>query len=106
MLNGVQNDTVKEDKMQPFVTNSTNWLHHVMRWKLGKEVTRLLQRLSLRIVEKSGKAHSKVCGIVHARVSIAKVHATHLCLRGSRIPTSAMSHRPAWLDGAGLGLFH
>ena len=82
----------------PFIT-SCNGL-------LGKEATRLLQRLALRIAKKTGRAYSKVCGIVRARMSIAIVRATHLCLRGSRIPTTAMSRRPAWLDGAGLGLFH
>jgi hypothetical protein len=34
-----------------------------------------------------------VCGYVDARVSIAIVRATHLCLRGSRVPTSQMSNR-------------
>ena len=73
---------------------------------LGKEADRLLKRLSLRIAEKSGKTYSRVCGIVRARLSIAIVRATHLCLRGSRIPTTSMSCRPSWLDGAGLELFH
>ncbi len=37
---------------------------------------------------------------------IAIVRATHLCLRGSRIPTSQMSdRRPQWEGNAGLGLF-
>jgi hypothetical protein len=31
---------------------------------------------------------------VNARMSIAIVRATHLCLRGSRIPTSKMCNRP------------
>jgi hypothetical protein len=42
----------------------------------------------------------------NARMSIAMVRATHLCLWGSRIPTSQMSNRrPQWEDKAGLGLF-
>jgi hypothetical protein len=32
--------------------------------------------------------------------------ATHLCLRGSRIPTSQMSRLPQWEDTPGLSLFH
>jgi hypothetical protein len=43
---------------------------------------------------------------VDARMSIAIVRAIHLCIRGSRIPTSKMSNRlPQWKDKAGLGLF-
>ena len=47
-----------------------------------------------------------VCGYVRARISLAIARATHLCLRGSRIPAGQMSHRrPQWEDQAGLGLF-
>jgi hypothetical protein len=43
---------------------------------------------------------------VNARVSIAIVRATHLCIRGSRVPTGKMCNRlPQWEDKAGLGLF-
>jgi hypothetical protein len=39
-------------------------------------------------------------------MSIAIVRATHICLRGSRIPSSKMSNRfPLWEDKAGLSLF-
>jgi hypothetical protein len=42
----------------------------------------------------------------YARMSIAIVRATHVCLRGSRVPSSQMSHRrPQWEDKAGLSLF-
>jgi hypothetical protein len=38
------------------------------------------------------KPYSQVCGYVNARMSIAIVRTTHLCLlRGSRIPTGRMS---------------
>jgi hypothetical protein len=48
----------------------------------------------------------QVCGYVNARMSIAIVRATHLCIRGSRIPTGKMCNRlPQWEDKAGLGLF-
>ena len=74
---------------------------------IGKEGKATLQRLSTRLAEKWGKAYSQVCGFVNARMSIAIVRATHLCLRGSRIPTSQMSNRrPQWEDQAGLSLFH
>ena len=40
-----------------------------------------------------------------ARMSIAIV-ATHICIRGSRIPMSRMSQHPQWEDGAGHRLFY
>ena len=63
---------------------------------LGNEAQSVLQNLSARFAEKSGKSYSAVCGFVRAHMSIAIVRATHLCLRGSRIPTSFMSHRLLW----------
>ena len=74
---------------------------------LGKEAKALLQRLSALLAAKWQKPYAEVCGYVNARMSIAIVRATHLCLRGSRVPTSQMSHRrPQWEDNAGLTLFH
>jgi hypothetical protein len=78
-------------RLSPFVA-STDGL-------LGKELSTLL-------AEKWKKPYSEICGYVNARMSIAMVRATHLCVRGSRILTSQMSnHRPQWEDKAGLGLF-
>jgi hypothetical protein len=73
---------------------------------LGKESRTLLKKLSALLAEKWEKPYSELCGYVHAGMSIAMVRATHLCLRGARIPTSQMSSRwPQWEDKAGLGLF-
>jgi hypothetical protein len=73
---------------------------------LGKEATTLLKKLSARIAEKHGGTYSHVCGAMRARMSIAIVRATHLCLRGSRIPASQMSNRRLqWEDSAGLASF-
>ena len=74
---------------------------------IGKEAKTLMKNLASRLAEKTGKDYSEVCGFVNARMSIAIVRATHLCLRGSRVPTSQMSNRrPQWeTDGAGLSLF-
>ncbi len=73
---------------------------------LGKEAKTLLKKLSSVLSEKWGKSYSEVCGYVNARMSIAIVRATHLCLRGSRVPASRMSNRrPQWEDKAGLSLF-
>jgi hypothetical protein len=72
----------------------------------GIEAKTILKKLSSLLAEKWEKPYSEVCGYVNARMSIAVVRATHLCLRGSRIPTSKMSKRlPQWEDKAGLGLF-
>jgi hypothetical protein len=73
---------------------------------LGKESRTLLKKLSTLLAEKWEKPYSEICGYVNARMSIAMVRATHLCLGGSHIPTSQISNRwPQWEDKAGLGLF-
>ena len=72
---------------------------------LGYEANNLIRRLALKLAEKWSFPYSQVCGMVRARVSIAIARATHLCIRGSRIPASKMSRRVQWEDGAGLGLF-
>jgi hypothetical protein len=58
---------------------------------IGKEAKILLKKLSSLLAEKWEKPYSVVCGFVNAQMSIAIVRATHLCLRGSRIPTRQMS---------------
>jgi hypothetical protein len=73
---------------------------------IGREGKTLLRKLSSLLAEKSGKSYSTVCGYVNSRMSIAIARATHLSLRGSRIPTSKMSVRlPQWEDCAGMNLF-
>jgi hypothetical protein len=73
---------------------------------LDKEAKTLLKHLSALLSEKWEKPYSEVCGYVNAQISIAIVQATHLCLRGSRNPTSHMSNRhPQWEDKASLSLY-
>ena len=73
---------------------------------IGREGKCALKRLSIRLAEKWEKPYSEVCGYVNVRMSIASVRTLHVCLRGSRVPTSQMSNRrPEWEDGAGLTLF-
>ena len=85
----------------PFVVSSDGLL--------SKEAKILLKKLSTQLTEKWEKPYSEVCGYVNARracMSIATVRATHLYLRGSRIPTSKRCNRlPHWEYKAGLGLF-
>jgi hypothetical protein len=72
----------------------------------GREATVFLKRIAALLSEKWQRPYSEVCGYVNARMSIAIVRATHLCLRGSRVPAAQMSNRrPQWEDRAGLGLF-
>ena len=73
---------------------------------IGKEARLMLQKLSSLLADKWEKPYAVVSGYVNARMSIAIVRATHICLRGSRVPTSKMSNRrPQWEDKAGLSLF-
>jgi hypothetical protein len=73
---------------------------------LGLKAATFAKRLAAKLATKWQRSYSQVCGYVKARLSIATVHATHLCLRGSRIPTHQIStRRPLWEDGAGLALF-
>ena len=69
-------------------------------------LTSSTKKLSILLSDKWEKPYAVVRGYVNARMSIAIVRATHICLRGSRIPTSKMSNRrPQWEDKAGLSLF-
>ena len=70
----------------------------------GKGATAFLKRLSVLLAKKWQKPYSVVCGYVNVRISIAIIRATHLCLRGSRVPASKISRRPQWEGKAGLGL--
>jgi hypothetical protein len=72
---------------------------------LGREATLFLKRLASVLSDKWHQPYSVVCGFVRSRMSIAIARATHMCLRGSRVPTSQMcNRRPQWEDRAGLGL--
>ena len=74
---------------------------------VGTEAKKLLQNLANRLAAKWSRSYSEVAGYVYARMSIAIVRATHLTLRGSRVPAAQISYqRPLWEDGAGLGLLH
>jgi hypothetical protein len=73
---------------------------------LGREASTFAKRLAAKLANKWQKPYSQVCGYVQARLSISIVRATHLCLRGSRIPTSKISIRRSLCeDGAGSALF-
>ena len=72
----------------------------------GKEAHALLRRIAAMLAEKWQQPYAEVCGYVNARMSIAIIRATHLCIRGSRVPANLISNRrPLWDDKAGVGLF-
>ena len=73
---------------------------------MGKEAQAFLRRLVQLLSRNLEQLYLQVCGYVSARVSITIIRATHLCIRGRRIPADRISHcRSQWEDGAGLGLF-
>ena len=73
---------------------------------LGEEAKAFNKRIGLMLAEKWKSPYSAVMGFVNARVSVAILRASHLCLRGSRVPYRHIStKRSNWDDGAGLGMF-
>jgi hypothetical protein len=72
---------------------------------IGREAKNLFKQISLRLTAKWEQPYSVVRGFVNARINLAILRATNLCIRGSRVPASKMSKKVHWLDGAGLGLF-
>jgi hypothetical protein len=73
---------------------------------LGREAKTFAKRLAvMKLAGKWQKPHLQVCGCVKARLSAAAVRATHLCLRGSRVPAHNISTRfSQWEDAAGLAM--
>ena len=72
---------------------------------MDPEAHQLLGRIAKKLAWKWQRPHSVVCSLVRTRVSIAIARATHLCLRGSRVPANQTSYKIRWDDGAGVGLF-
>jgi hypothetical protein len=73
---------------------------------LGREASTFAKCLASKLAQKWKRSYSQTCGYVTAHLSISIIRATHMCLRGSPIPTSRISARfPQWEDGAGLALF-
>ena len=72
---------------------------------LGKEAKAYNKRIAALLAEKWHSPYSVTCGYVNARMSVAILRATHLCIRGSRVPfRHASTKRSQWDDGAGLNL--
>ena len=69
---------------------------------LGREAISFLKRLAHKLSIKWHSTYSVVMGFVRARVSLAIVRATALCIRGSRKSVNGV--RFALDDGAGMCL--
>ena len=70
---------------------------------LGKEAKAFNKRIATLLAKKWHTAYSVTCGYVYARISIAILRATHLCIRGSREPFRNSSTKLSqWDDGAGI----
>ena len=67
---------------------------------MGEQAQKFLRRLGRRLAEKWGKAYSSVVGFLFARMSIAIVRATSMCIRATRNPIRA--RRWCMDDGAAL----
>ena len=73
---------------------------------LGVEAKATLKRIAISLATKWKQPYSKTCGYAKSRVAITLVRATHICIRGSRVPAHRISVQgPQWEDGAGLNLF-
>ena len=72
---------------------------------LGNEAKAFNKRIAALLSVKWSTPYSVTCGYVNARMSVAILRASHLCIRGSRVPfRHDATKRPQWDDGAGLGL--
>jgi hypothetical protein len=72
---------------------------------IRKEAKMVLKVLAARTSTKSGKMYSNVMGYMRARLSIAIIRATHVCIRGSIVPTLRMRNiLPQWEDKTGMVL--
>jgi hypothetical protein len=71
---------------------------------IGREAKNLLKQIALRLTATWEQPYSVVRGFVNARINLAILRATNLCIRGGRVPASKMSKRVQWLDGAGLSM--
>jgi hypothetical protein len=67
---------------------------------LGPEAHEVLWCLSFFLAEKWSRPYSAVRGYINARLSLALIHGSSLCLRGSRVPADTISfrHCPQWDD--------
>ena len=72
--------------------------------RINAEAT--LKCTNSQLATKGKDPYSRTCGYMKSRVAINLVSATHLCIRGERVPASQISvTRPQWEESSGLHLF-
>ena len=72
---------------------------------LGKEAEAAIKQIASKLAVKWKRPYSHVCGHLKARMGITIVRATHMCLRGSRVPARLISNRRMHMeDGAGMAI--
>jgi hypothetical protein len=72
---------------------------------IREESKMVLKVLAARTSTKTGNTYSNVMGYTRVRPIVAIFKSTHVCLRGSRVPTLRMSNmRPQWEDTTGMAL--
>ena len=74
---------------------------------LGQETKSIVRRLSLKLAQKWRTTYNYVIKFINSRLSIAIVRATHLCLRGSRVPIKNITSQRFHLeDEADMRLYN
>jgi hypothetical protein len=104
-------ESAEKIKKRKYLQTCTNQQHHLTPFivyvdgLIGKEARSVINVLVQVSANNAGKPYSLYCGFLRAKLSIAIIRVTHICLRCSRIPTSHMNPIcPHWEDASGIGL--
>ena len=71
---------------------------------LGEETKATVKQLARLLSRKWDRPYSQICGLIRSQLSVAIVRASHLCLRGSRVPYREISRCIQWEGEAGVEL--
>ena len=71
---------------------------------LGEETKATVKQLAWLLSRKWDRPYSQICGLIRSQLSVAIVRASHLCLRGSRVPYCEISRCIQWEGKAGVKL--
>jgi hypothetical protein len=82
------------------VTSPLSWcaqwmLEDCLLGTTGSEAKTFAKHLAAKLAANWQRPYSQTCGYVTARLSIAILRATHLCLRGSRVAASSLHTKSA-----------
>ena len=71
---------------------------------LGEETKATVKQLAWLLSQKWDRPYSQICGLICSQLSVTIVWASHLCLRGSRVPYCKISRCIQWEGKAGVEL--